>query len=352
MPKNIRVATFNCENLFSRPLIFEENKKDSLQLLKYVSQLQEELRKEVFDQKVIKELKKELKGYITINDIRGKHDKVSGSNEWLGSIDFIRSPFLKGAIENTARVINDVNADVICLVEVEDRPTLQKFHDDLLYPLFLKKDGKPRYEYIFLIDGNDPRGIDVSIMSRLPIQWIRSHINDAATINNKLRRIFSRDCLEVQVELSDKKFLHILVNHLKSMGYNFSKDDPKGDILRKIQAQRVAELIDTHNLKNEYVIVAGDLNSYPDSASLFPLLNKENLYNVNLELEPSERWTYKQNKKQIDYLIVSDALKKKLGNVCIERRGIFTKTGKHYDEVKNDLTAASDHAALSADFQL
>ena len=56
----------------------------------------------------------------------------------------------------TARVIGDVAADVLAVVEAEDRPSLARFNDELL---------AGRYGHCMLIDGNDTRGIDVGIMT-------------------------------------------------------------------------------------------------------------------------------------------------------------------------------------------
>jgi endonuclease/exonuclease/phosphatase family metal-dependent hydrolase len=119
------------------------------------------------------------------------------------------------------------------------------------------------------------------------------------------------------------------------------------------QAKRVAELVDQHDLQNEYVIVAGDLNSDPTSPSMEPLVNKTGLYNVNLELPVSDRGTFGTGKNQLDYLFISDALKKHLQAVQLERRGIFTKSKwKPYPTVKSKRTQASDHAAVMAEFLL
>ena len=69
---DLKIATFNCENLFSRPKIFGARVDGSLKLLDYVSQLEAELNKDVFNQTKIKELKEKLSGYVKINKIRGK----------------------------------------------------------------------------------------------------------------------------------------------------------------------------------------------------------------------------------------------------------------------------------------
>ncbi|MBM4447542.1 MAG: endonuclease/exonuclease/phosphatase family protein [Chloroflexi bacterium] len=351
MSQNLRIATFNCENLFSRPRIFAEKKERSLELLGYVSLLQEELSKDVFDHKHINELKKKLSGYITINDVRGKHDKVAGAGQWLGWVEFTRHKADDVAVENTARVISDINADVICLIEVESRPILQKFHDDLLLKQFLQPAGKSSYEFILLIDGNDERGIDVAVMSRLPISWVRSHIHEKTEYNGKVVPIFSRDCLEVQIELSEERRLQLMVNHFKSMGYS-PENDPQSNRRRREQVERVAELVSEHNLQAEYVVVAGDFNSDATSPSLSPLLEKEGLYNVNLKLETSQRGTYRTGKKQLDYLLVSDALKSALQDVYIERRGTYSRRWLTYDTVTGRRTEASDHSAVVANFRL
>jgi hypothetical protein len=66
-------------------------------------------------------------------------------------------------VENTARVVAEINTHVLCLVEVESRPAMVEFKKR-----FLKS--KSRYPYEPLIDGNDPRGIDVGIFSHLEIR--------------------------------------------------------------------------------------------------------------------------------------------------------------------------------------
>lgn len=352
MSRTIRIATFNCENLFCRPRIFEENLKHSLELLGYVCELQRELTKDEFNIDRIKELKKKLKGYAYVNDIRGNHMKVKGAADWLGSVKLSRHRINDIAVENTARVINDINAQIICLVEVENRLLLEQFHNDLLFKEFLNPAGKEGYEYILLVDGNDKRGIDVSIMSRLPILWISSHIHERTLYNGKMVPTFSRDCLEVQVKLPDEQILHLLLNHFKSMGY-CPKNDPQSNNRRRGQSERVAELVCNHDLQREYVMVAGDLNADVKSPSLEPLLNKEGLYNVNHELEPSQRGTYRTSNKQLDYLIVSDALRELLENVHVERRGMYSrKWNVHYSTIKGRRTEASDHGAVVADFRV
>src|SRR6188768_1097493 len=117
---------------------------------------------------------------------------ANGRDSWAGWVELKTEPLADDAITNTARVIAEVNPDILVLVEVESRPAVQHFHDKVLSPLL-----QQAYPYNMVIDGNDERGIDVGILSRYPIQRMRSHINDAKGTS----RIFSRDCPEYYVEL-------------------------------------------------------------------------------------------------------------------------------------------------------
>ena len=93
--------------------------------------------------------------------------------------------------------------DILCFQEVENMDAIRAFNENYL---------KSYYQYSLLIDGYDPRNIDVGVLSTLPIEEIRSHIDESK--NGK--RIFSRDCLEVTLILPDGEKLILFVNHLKS----------------------------------------------------------------------------------------------------------------------------------------
>ena len=343
-----RIATFNCNNLFARPRIFAKTKAATQRRFDNLTELRDELNRDVYDQAKIKALKKKLSGFITIVDARGKkHYNAAGRDEWTGWIHFKRETPNNVAIQNTARVIKDTNADIICLVEVEDRIQVKEFLDDLLVPL----GGK--YKHVMLIDGNDDRGIDVAIMSKKPIGWVCSHADETCTYMGKTISRFSRDCIEIQTELPNGKILHLMGNHLKSMGYSHP-NDPGSDKRRRGQAVRVAELAQAHNLNSEYVAIAGDFNSPPESSSLEPILEIDELYNVNEWLPEDERGTYKTGTKahnQLDYIVVSKPLKSKLEKVEILRKGHYSSKWDNYPTVDSKINSASDHCAVVAEFK-
>lgn len=80
---------------------------------------------------------------------------ATGRDTWIGWVELAKEPVDETTTRMTAKVIAEgVDADVIAVVEAEDRPSLQRFNVELL---------GERYRHVMLVDGNDTRGIDVGI---------------------------------------------------------------------------------------------------------------------------------------------------------------------------------------------
>jgi endonuclease/exonuclease/phosphatase family metal-dependent hydrolase len=359
----MRIATFNTENLFTRARVL--NFKDSAEgdkILKKIADLQAELQKKVYDKPKILALYNELKEFIEISEERGKLFKRSlsaikavaanGVDDWDGTIQFKRAKFSDTTRLNTAKVLKALKADVQCLVEVESRDTINSFSTDLLNTL--------KFGYNILIDGNDPRGIDVGLLSKFPIKNLRTNIFAKEKPASK-SFIFSRDCLEVELEIAAGKSLFLLCNHFKSKG--FSASQATSDARRKLQANAVKDILkNRYNLKTDMVVVLGDFNDTPDSKPLKDLLAVPNLFDV-LQLkfgnDADKRYTYFFKQKiQIDFILVSKPLKDIFKDAGVERRGMFELDNlsggieKRFDTVTAASNAASDHAAVWADFDI
>ncbi|KAB8317720.1 endonuclease/exonuclease/phosphatase family protein [Tolypothrix campylonemoides VB511288] len=356
MSSPLRIATFNAQNLFDRAAIFDiKDGVENQKLLNDLAELQRQLEQEAYNKQKIFSLFKSLEEYIEIAEDRGslfERDRNSGAivgvrangvNSWDGRIVFKRAKFSEETRFNTARVINEIAADVQCLVEIENRLTLKEFSEEFL---------DSRFEYSMAIDGNDKRGIDVGLLSRFPIGNIRTHIFDK---DSRGELLFDRDCLEVEVLLPADRKLTILCNHFKS-----KRNDSASR--RQEQANRVSEIVSNFDLSQDLVVVAGDLNDTPTSSTIEKLLNTENLYDV-LEIwfaDMADRWTYafRNQLDQIDYLLVSQPLREALTKAGVERRGMFNLSRltngreQSFPTVKDRSTAASDHAAVWAEFDL
>ena len=250
----------------------------------------------------------------------------------------------------TGKAIRESNADIVCLQEVENVGVLDRFNSRYL--------GGQGYRHQLVVDGHDPRYIDVAVLSRYPIEHIRTHRHERNRANTTWK--FSRDCLEVDLDVNGKN-LSLFVNHLKSMMGGRDETHDR----RKEQAERVAEIVDEWYEDSDYegnFIVLGDLNDYPaDGTALESLLNHPGLVNVVNRLPADEQWTHfwaSGNKySQLDYLLLSRSLAESNANgPTIMRKGLPYRAarydGDRLPDVGDNYPKASDHAVLYMDIEL
>src|SRR5205823_2264387 len=123
----------------------------------------------------------------------GPQIEVNGREEWVGWFELVVEDVTEAATMNTGRVITIVGADVLCLMEVENRTALRRLNGQVV-PQVL---GTP-YDHAMLIDGNDERGIDVGVMYKQAFDLTNtlSHAEDT----DAQGEIFSRDCPEYEFQ--------------------------------------------------------------------------------------------------------------------------------------------------------
>lgn len=371
--ERLRIATYNVQNLFSRPAALDaenarEVLRDGAELAALLSRTSYE--GEVGERIIALVRKYDLyrreahhrwfnlveirSGLLNVRDGWLFGLKATGCSDWVGWLQWNQAPVQSENTHNTARIIQLLNADVLALCEVENRPTLAQFNQHVL-----NRFGAP-YPYEMCLDGNDTRGIDVALLSRLPLVSMRTHVFDSfvSPITGESAPIFSRDCAEYELALPNGKSLWLLNNHFKSQGVGRSTDPASADQWRTIQAQRVADILDRFDLSKDWVVVAGDFNEPPQKGCIAPLLRKLGLTDVlTTELAPASTWTHHFGHEfhQLDYMLVSEPMRQRLVKVDIEYRGVFYPGGDHNSrlpEINNRASQASDHGAIWADFSL
>ncbi len=264
----------------------------------------------------------------------------------------------------TAKVILENAPDVLAVQEVESLEALDKFNRDFL---------KNAYPYLILIDGNDARLIDVGLLSKFDFTAIRTHRFEPKGAA-PTRRIFARDCLEVELAPAPGKTLRLYINHLTS---KLPKKDKKtgkithGEDRRRGQATRLAGILrDRHgpDLHGNFAVL-GDFNAGPREPELQPLLGL-GLDNVVARLpDASERWTHfysgapkgQRPVEQLDYVLLSPdlAAANRTALPTVERRGLPDKAVKKINAaggvygapIRNSWTVgkkgeASDHCGV------
>ncbi len=256
---------------------------------------------------------------------------------------------------DTAKIaerIRRIDIDVLAVQEVEHIDILKTFNRDNLGGL---------YPHVALIEGNDPRFIDVGVMSKLPIGPITS-FQTAVHPNEPGRRVFGRDLMRVEILADDGSKLFSLYNvHLKSHYVPFDQDQEEGARLanakRQREAETVARLISATERSDAAFVLCGDMNDPPDSEFLGPMLTIDGRSMFNglagaEETRPakpetagqgpgpqSKVWTHRYNPpgpafpeyELYDQVWLSDRLSGRLEGACIDRRTLHGGDGSDHD---------------------
>lgn len=374
MTSTFRIASYNVENLFERPsamrLATWEEGRPILEQHARINELLNRTSYSAADKAEILDLltKLGLNGsdeggpFARLRQVREKLVKrppgkpveivADGRSDWIGWVELKTEPVDEMAMRHTARVIKDIDADILGVIEAENRTSLSKFSAQMLQLV-----GGAPYPRVMLIDGNDDRGIDVAVLTRagFEIGPVRSHVDDA----DGQGLIFSRDCPEYSITTPSGETIVVLVSHLKSKGFG---SQASSNAKRRRQATRTAEIY-TRLLAEGHssVAVVGDFNDTPDSAALAPLLAGTDLQDVSThpKFVPDGRpGTFGNGTKgdKIDYILLSPALFGRVTNARVFRKGVWG--GKNGDlwPIYPTMTAkvhqASDHAAIYVDIKL
>lgn len=223
--------------------------------------------------------------------------------------------------------------DVVCVQEVESLIALRQWN--------LRHMGG-RYTYSVVVDSRDLRQIDVGVLSVLPIEDIRLHLDELDPLDldrsGSPRPLFSRDCLEVTVRLPRRRRLTLLVNHLKSQFIPPELDTPQAraaarqaaDDKRQRQATRIKEIVEQRfsgsRFGTELFAIVGDFNDVPTASTMAPIASL-GLVDAMTELPgDADRWTHwwrgENSVSHLDHVWLSPALAKLADPPIIERRGL------------------------------
>jgi endonuclease/exonuclease/phosphatase family metal-dependent hydrolase len=366
----IRIASFNLENLFTRPTAMNgATDAEGRQAIEDHATANAIVDKAVYtddDKAKLIELSNKYKWHVLnpprtalvqLQKIRGKLFRkpqngdlevvADGREDWTGWFELLRDDINWTATFNTGRVIDAVKPDILITVEVENRTTLERFNEQVLKAKFGFS-----YPHVMVIDGNDTRGIDVGILSNAPIVEIRSHVDDM--IGSE--KVFSRDCPEYDIILSGGERIVLLPNHLKSKR---NGNDHASQEKRKAQAERAHNIALLALDRSPFVLLAGDFNDTPDSVALASLFNDgfvdisdhPDYPGVPMDRPGTFGTALAGNK--IDYLLMSPALRAKLITTGVERRGSYHPgIWTPFDTVTKTSEEASDHQLIWGNFDL
>ncbi len=245
-----------------------------------------------------------------------------------------------------------MDVDVLAVQEVENIGILRQFNTDYLNGM---------YSFQTLIEGNDPRFIDVGVLSKLPIGATTTH-QTAVHPDDPGRRVFGRDLQEVEIWSSGRtiRLFTLFNNHLKSHFVPRDQDQAAGQAAanarRKRQAETIVRIVEARTRPNTRFIVLGDMNDPPDSEALAPMttapqVGLANALTAPVEDEPpkdekpgeepqSTAWSYRHKETGqppehllYDHIWLSPSLVGKQTGAFVDRRQRHGGDGSDHDPV-------------------
>jgi len=247
-----------------------------------------------------------------------------------------------------AERIQRIDVDVLAVQEVEDIDTLRQFNRERLGGM---------YPHVLLIEGNDPRLIDVGVLSRYPIggftSWQRATHPSAPD-----DLVFGRDVIEVEILNTQRseRLLTLFNTHLKSNYVDFHGDQAQAHAVandrRRRQAETVARIIKARTRPDSRYILVGDMNDAPTSEFLRGFTQDAELKLVNGLTAPQETrpakpdnpmpastaWTHRfkpanqpAQYELYDQVWLSPALAPKQSAAWIDRRTKHSGDGSDHD---------------------
>jgi endonuclease/exonuclease/phosphatase family metal-dependent hydrolase len=225
------------------------------------------------------------------------------------------------------KVIAAADPDIAILQEVEGMDVLQALDDEEL---------GGSYTVLELAPGNDPSGIAVAMLSRIPVDEVITHEDDTFTVAGTPAPSYqySRDCLELHFTINGRK-LGLFGVHYKAK----VEDDPDK---RLAEAQHTRSLADAYTSADPEAgaLILGDFNDTPGSLAVnWTIGNPPNQYTDAPEsVAAADRWTmvYNGNQELVDHQMSSPVLASMLRTSSVQ---IIHST---------DVDHASDHAPVIA----
>lgn len=232
------------------------------------------------------------------------------------------TPDCRTRMRFAARNILRCEADLVCLQEVSSAPGfLESFQKEYL---------ENRYPYLVGPSGNDPRGMNVAVLSRTAIRsWHSLARHSFPLLNGSRNSRFSRDLLALDWEFEGHLW-RIYTTHLKSM-----RGGPSAHRQRESEAMAIVEILKEIPAGQPWLLL-GDLNDVPESPTLRRFFDSGLEIQNSLQGKPrTETFPCRGSRRQFDYVLYPGHLTDSLVD------------SKPWPESR-----ASDHAMVTATFNL
>ncbi len=292
-------------------------------------------------------------GTYNTNNLFDRFDDPYSSSDDPWRREFAAKPKPLSDLYDLGARMRSSDVDILGLQEVESLPALREFIKGHVGPAY-KLNG------VISLESNDPRGIDLGVVSKFPLGRVISH----RFRQHEKRQVFSRDCVQAEVLYPDHGdvLVTLFVCHLKSKYSKYepgtppyADDQQKSLEKRQRQVAHTIEIVQAcQDVDHDRFVVLGDMNDTPDSPALRDFLRPDNplkLYNALASISQDDtapdssqrrprdthKWTrYLENGtrhttySQLDYILLSSALAQGFtGSAKVEQRR-YTGGSDHY----------------------
>jgi predicted extracellular nuclease len=230
--------------------------------------------------------------------------------------------------------LKQLDADIVVLAEIENKAILDDLNASELGGAYSQR---------ILIEGNDQRGIDVGVLSKIAPDSVVSHKDDVFVLagTNGPQYRYARDCLEVHFTVNQREII-LLGVHFRAKG---ATDDPDKRLAEAQHARQIAD--DLHAKKpGAGILILGDFNDTPGSPPCAAAVGAApDLYVDSADAVPvADRYSYDYQGKLelIDHQMANPALAAMLDPKSV--------TLVHAAKIDDGSKFASDHSPLKATY--
>ena len=287
-----------------------------------------------------------------------KELKAGELTDWNGWIALQTVPVDSVAVKNKAKVIAEVNPDILLLQEIEDRASLEEFNAQLLPELNCEP-----FQEVAVVQASDKRGQEMGIMLKngYRLKSVRRHLFDVEDSPNPKKEFF-----QYVFVTPSHQTIWLLAAQLQEE----TKDKELSNAFRKKETQRIADVYNgLWNNGQKNIVVTGTFNTVSYCDSLSPLFRDTKMKDVTrhqsfkADFDEGRDATYFRlgayrmgvNIKQGDYLMLSPSLFSKLTNSGLNRKAVWPDKKPMwsvYSSMQHKRQAASEHPAVWADINI
>jgi len=236
-------------------------------------------------------------------------------------------------------VILGIRPHVIAFAEVENEQVIRR-----LFSTYVNSelDDDDKYDGFVCLAGNDKRGINVALVTKLSIRGVMTfHDREFDSSPDTQSVKFSRDLLGVDIQITDKsedRYIHFAA-HLKSKIGGQAAAEKRGMEATEIAGIFTEGAFGRTPFIDQPMLLTGDMNDDPDSAVIETLsasgladmfAGEANANSYPTRIHEGKKKKHKYPPTRLDYLFASPSMASRLSNLKVHRKGAADKASDHY----------------------